>query len=170
MLAQPPPPARGRRYKVYAQVVGNPATGLPLAGFWSRFAGIVVDGVLFAIVDLILSAILTSTTTTNVGGVATSESSRPTALIDLILVLLELAYFTYFWSNSGATPGQMLVGIKVVDKDSGENLRPSQAALRWAGLIISAIPIFIGYIWAAFDPQKQGWMDKLANSQVVATR
>ena len=122
------------------------------------------------IIEVILNAIFTSTTTTTVAGITITERTGPTTLIELVLLVLELAYVTYFWTSTGSTPGQMLVGIKVIDKDSGQNVKPSQAVVRWVGLIISGIPIFIGYIWAAFDPQKQGWMDKLANTQVVKTR
>lgn len=153
MPAQAPPTSAGGVYRVNAQVTANQATGLPLAGWWTRFAGIVVDGILFGIIEAILNAIF---------------SAR--GLVELIIIVLELAYVTYFWTSTGSTLGQMLVGIKVVDKDSGHNLKPSQAVVRWIGLIISGIPIFLGYIWAAFDPQKQGWMDKLANTQVVKTR
>jgi len=39
--------------------------------------------------------------------------------------------------------------------------------MRYLGYIVSVIPCYIGLIWAAFDPKKQGWHDKIANSVVV---
>jgi uncharacterized RDD family membrane protein YckC len=72
--------------------------------------------------------------------------------------------------SRGATLGRRLVGIRVVDADTGEPLKPGQALIRYVGYIISGLPIFIGFIWAAFDSRKQGWMDKLAGTQVVKVR
>ena len=40
-----------------------------LAGFWVRFAGLFIDGLIFFVVELVLGAIFTSTTTEVVGGV-----------------------------------------------------------------------------------------------------
>jgi uncharacterized RDD family membrane protein YckC len=133
-------------------------------------AGLLVDGILFYVIYVILSALFLSMTTVSIGGITTTAVTGPLALIDLILIAVELAYFTWFWTNRGATLGQTLVGIKVVDADSGEMLKTSQAVIRYCGLVISGIPLLLGYIWAAFDPKKQGWMDKLANTQVVKAR
>jgi len=142
---------------VDAPGTGGQAASLPLAGFWIRFFGLLVDGILFAIVNLLLSALFLSTTTTTVGGIQITVSTGPRLLIDAILLVVELAYCTWFWTNRGATLGQMLVGIRVVDADTGQLLKPSQAVVRYLGYIISGIPLLLGYIWAAFDPRKQGW-------------
>jgi uncharacterized RDD family membrane protein YckC len=39
--------------------------------------------------------------------------------------------------------------------------------LRYIGRIISSLPIGLGYFWMLWDPQKQTWHDKIANSVVV---
>lgn len=164
----PTPPFTGSPTRVVdAPGTGGQAASLPLAGFWIRFVGLLVDGILFAIVNLLLSALFLSTTTTTVGGIQITVSTGPRLLVDAILLVVELAYCTWFWTNRGATLGQMLVGIRVVDADTGQLLKPSQAVVRYLGYIISGIPLLLGYIWAGFDPRKQGWMDKLANTLVV---
>jgi uncharacterized RDD family membrane protein YckC len=33
--------------------------------------------------------------------------------------------------------------------------------------VVSVIPLFLGLIWAGFDPRKQGWHDKIASTYVV---
>ncbi|MHB8395058.1 MAG: RDD family protein [Candidatus Dormibacteria bacterium] len=144
--------------------------GLQLAGFWTRFLGFLVDGVIFYVVNSILAAIFEPTATTVVGGVSITTRTGPTGLVDVILLLLELGYFSWFWTNRGASLGQMLVGIRVVDSESGAGLKGSQAAVRYLGYILSGIPLLLGFIWAGFDPKKQGWMDKLAGTQVVRSR
>ena len=42
-----------------------------------------------------------------------------------------------------------------------------EVLLRYVGIIISIIPLFLGLIWAAFDSRKQGWHDKIAGTYVV---
>jgi len=41
------------------------------------------------------------------------------------------------------------------------------ALLRYAGLILSFLVVFLGVIWVAFDKDKQGWHDKIASTYVV---
>jgi len=162
-----PPPPGGGAYRPNPPVGQSQASGLSLAGFWVRFLGYLVDGILLGAVNLILSALLRTTTTSTVGGVTVTTTTGSVALVEVIDLIVGVAYFTWFWSSRGATLGQMLVGIRVVDADTGGPLKPSQALIRYIGYILSAIPIFIGFIWAAFDSRKQGWMDKLASTQVV---
>ena len=61
----------------------------------------------------------------------------------------------------------MAVGIKVVDRQSNiPGLGP--AALREVlGKIVSGIAFCIGFLWIAFDSNKQGWHDKIASTYVV---
>jgi uncharacterized RDD family membrane protein YckC len=68
----------------------------------------------------------------------------------------------------GQTPGMKILNLKVIRTD-GSNLDLVQGLLRYVGLIISFLVIFIGVIWVAFDPNKQGWHDKIAGTYVVKT-
>jgi uncharacterized RDD family membrane protein YckC len=61
-----------------------------------------------------------------------------------------------------------ILNLKVIRTD-GSNLDLVQGLLRYVGLIISFLVIFIGVIWVAFDPNKQGWHDKIAGTYVVKT-
>jgi uncharacterized RDD family membrane protein YckC len=126
---------------------GAAATGAR-AGFWLRFAAALVDGLLLGIVSSILQIALGST------GYALS-------------ILLGLAYYTYFEGESGQTIGKRAVGIRVVDLQGGGPIGYSRAFIRYLGRYISAIVILLGYFWMLWDPQKQTWHDKMANSVVV---
>jgi len=44
------------------------------------------------------------------------------------------------------------------------------AFLRWVSYFISALPLYIGFVWAAFDGKKQAWHDKIAGTVVILTR
>ena len=123
------------------------------ASWWTRFFAILIDGIGVGIVNGILVSILYQGDTTAGSGLQT---------------LLGVIYFCYFWSSygKGQTLGMRALNIKVVKTD-GSQLDLVGAFLRYIGLIVSIIPLFLGVIWAAFDAQKQGWHDKIAGTYVV---
>ncbi len=57
--------------------------------------------------------------------------------------------------------------MRVVRADNGEKIDVVRALLRYVGLIISIVVVFLGLIWVAFDARKQGWHDKIASTVVV---
>jgi uncharacterized RDD family membrane protein YckC len=124
------------------------------AGFWIRFVAILIDSILVGIVNTAIAAILSLSPNGRAG----------------LQTLLGIIYYVYFWSSSSPWPGQTignkLLNIRVIRTD-GSDLSLSQALIRYIGLVISVIVIFIGVIWAAFDPNKQGWHDKIADTYVV---
>ena len=126
------------------------------AGFWIRVLAFIIDSIIIAVVNAIIAAILSSSTTGRSG----------------IQTLLGIIYFTYFWSASSPWPGQT-IGDKVhnlrVIRTDGSDLSIVQALIRYVGLFVSFIVIFIGVIWVAFDPNKQGWHDKIAGTYVIKT-
>ena len=128
----------------------------PKAGFWIRFLAIFIDSIILAIIGGALGAIFNLQTNGRSG----------------LSLVLGLIYYVYFWSNSSLWPGQTigskLLNIRVVKTD-GSDLEIASALIRYVGFVISAIPILIGLIWAAFDPNKQGWHDKIAGTYVVKT-
>ena len=87
-------------------------------------------------------------------------------LISPLLFLVVLTYFVFFWTLLGYTPGKALLGLRIVRKD-GRPLSVGRALLRYLGYWVSAIPLFLGFIWILFDHQHEGWHDKLANTHVV---
>jgi uncharacterized RDD family membrane protein YckC len=75
-----------------------------------------------------------------------------------------------FWHYKGATPGKMAFSAVVVDARTLAKPSLTQLIVRYAGYYVSAIPLFAGIIWVAFDPRKQGWHDKMANTVVIRKR
>lgn len=122
-------------------------------GFWVRVVAFVIDGIALGIVSSILNSIL-------FGGDAVRGNGLNT--------LVGLAYVLYFWSSygHGQTVGNRIMKIRVVKTD-GSELTLMDAFIRYVGLIISCLAIFIGVIWVAFDANKQGWHDKIASTYVV---
>lgn len=122
-------------------------------GFLPRFGATLLDIIGLAIVGSILNSI-------TFGG----DQARGSGLQTLI----GLAYFMYFWSSygHGQTLGDRALNIRVV-KTTGTELTLMDAFLRYIGFVVSCILLFIGVIWVAFDPDKQGWHDKIASTYVV---
>lgn len=71
------------------------------------------------------------------------------------------------WYYFSATPGKMIMGMKLVDADTGMPPSAKQNIIRYAGYFVSTIVLTLGMIWIGFDPRKQGWHDKMANTVVV---
>ena len=124
------------------------------AGFWVRFFAFFIDGLGVGIVSNIISGVM--------GADPMSGSASS------INTLLGVLYFCYFWSaqGGGQTLGMRVLNIKVIRTD-GSSLTILQAFIRYVGLFVSILCLFIGVIWAAFDPNKQGWHDKIASTYVV---
>jgi uncharacterized RDD family membrane protein YckC len=122
----------------------------PRAGFWSRFGGTIVDGIILGIVGTIVEAALKG----RIGGA--------------LSLLISLAYLTLFvGSADGQTPGMRVAGIRVIDFDGGGSIGYRRALIRAVGGSISAIILFLGFLWMLWDKEKQCWHDKLADDVVV---
>ena len=80
--------------------------------------------------------------------------------------LLALAYFAGMWTWKGTTVGGIVLGLKVVRLD-GQPVTLVVALVRALAAAFSAFVLFLGFLWVAWDPDKQGWHDKIAGTVVV---
>jgi uncharacterized RDD family membrane protein YckC len=135
--------------------------GTGKAGFWRRTFAYLIDGVAVGIVLQILNSFLISSAGSADEIVA--AASRAAA----VNIVIGVAYFVGLWTYwGGQTLGMKALGIKVVKTD-GSALTIGTSIIRYVGLVISFAVLFIGVIWVAFDANKQGWHDKMANTYVV---
>jgi len=131
-------PAGATPPMIAAPLAPLPEAALPKAGFWIRMLAILIDTVLIAIV-------------------VHGQDWFPVVLA---------AYAAILWKLKGATIGDIILGLKVVRVDG--------APLEWVTVIVRALACFfslvvagLGFIWIAFDRDKQGWHDKIAGTVVV---
>jgi uncharacterized RDD family membrane protein YckC len=83
-------------------------------------------------------------------------------------ILVELAYFTYFHATSaGQSIGNRILGIRVLDADTGRSLPYARAFVRALMSSLSALPCFLGFFWMLWEPRKRTWHDIVADSLVV---
>lgn len=88
--------------------------------------------------------------------------------LSILSSLFAVAYYVYFIGKSGATPGKRMFKIKVIDKETHQAPGYVKAFLREiVGKFISSIVLFIGYLWAVWDKDKQAWHDKIAGTIVI---
>jgi len=83
------------------------------------------------------------------------------------VIILKVIYQTYFVWMYGATLGKIAMKIRVISTDDLENpslmLSLSRATVR----IISESIFYLGFVWAALNPKRETWHDKVANTLVV---
>jgi uncharacterized RDD family membrane protein YckC len=116
-----------------------PLSALPRAGFWLRVAATVLDVILVALV---------------------------TSLFNVLFVPALALYCFGLWAFKGTTIGGIICGLKVVRLDD----RPMDwkvALVRCLASFLSFIVAGLGFIWVAFDEERQSWHDKIAGTTIV---
>lgn len=81
-----------------------------------------------------------------------------------ILWILYCALFLKVW---GATPGKLILHLKVVGADGKQGPDLKQALLRPAFSIVSAIPLCLGFAWALWEKDGRTWHDIIAGTRVL---
>jgi len=70
----------------------------------------------------------------------------------------------YFWS---ATPGKIIMRMKIVDASTQGRMSPLQIFLRLFGYLISCFTFMLGIFWIGFNKRHRGWHDYLASTVVI---
>jgi uncharacterized RDD family membrane protein YckC len=170
--ASPYAPPRAVLHDAGDYVVGGEVV---YAGFWKRFAAIVIDSFVVGIVGGIVQMLLMGMffgVGVGMGGdpaslFASAGSIALLALVYLIPIGMQAIYFAMFHaSGSQATLGKMAVGIKVTDED-GQRISFARGIGRYFATIPSALILFVGYIMAAFTDRKRALHDMIAGTLVV---
>jgi uncharacterized RDD family membrane protein YckC len=85
-------------------------------------------------------------------------------------LLVAAAYWIFFVGYPGnATLGMRALGMHVVPADGREQVTYMDALIRWLMMLVSGAVFGLGYLWAAWDPKRQTWHDKVAHTLVVRT-
>ncbi len=146
-------PNCGHPNEAKATAVAAPASvAVPvaeLAGWWRRFAGAMIDSLILIVVGQIFGR-------------------RNTAYGNAASLL----WFLYTWLmlglNDGRTLGKLVMGIRIAHPDRSK-ISLGTAALRTAMSIVSGLAVALGYLWAAWDPQRRTWHDIVANTRAFKT-
>jgi uncharacterized RDD family membrane protein YckC len=126
----------------------GPDTGILYAGFWIRALALIIDGIIVFTASIILGF-----------------ASFGTGIV-LSIVGPWLYEALMVASTNQATLGKMALGLKVTD-ESGQQLSFAHATGRHFAKYLSGLPLFAGYIIAAFTERKQALHDLIVNTYVV---
>ena len=139
---------------------GGGAMAVPgnLASPGLRIVGGLIDVIILIVINGIVGAVL----------------QKASGIAGIVNLLVDLAYFGYFWSTRGQSIGMMVFGFKVRDQATGQFPSTGKAVLRgfiWVlevGFTICIIGA-IGWLWQLWDPQKQAIHDKVAGTIVTTS-
>jgi uncharacterized RDD family membrane protein YckC len=143
--------------------------GLRYAGFWIRFAAVIIDGLIIGTASSVVQAVIVGA-----AGVGTASSGRPDAVAILIAqaiavvvsIAMRATYETWLVGAYGATVGKMACGLRVV-RPGGQKVTYARAFGRYWAKMLSGVILCIGYIMAGFDSEKRALHDSICDTRVI---
>lgn len=144
-----------------SDLVTEDSNELVYAGFWVRFFAALIDSICIGVVTVPLLSFIYGTEYWTLG------SNMQGSMDFIITYIFPAAATVLFWVYKSATPGKMMLGLKVINLKDQQPLKPMHALGRYISYYPSMLFLCLGFIWVAFDDRKQGWHDKLANTAVV---
>jgi uncharacterized RDD family membrane protein YckC len=124
----------------------------PKASFWERMGA--------AFLDIVVVGVITGIAHGPLGFLVMFVSGPP------VFLIIALAYFAGLWAWKGTTIGGIVLKLHVVRCD-GQPMTFMAALVRGLAAALSVIVLFLGFLWIAWDHDKQGWHDKIAGTIVV---
>jgi uncharacterized RDD family membrane protein YckC len=136
-----------------------------MAGFWRRLGAAFLDWVLVGVIAASIGELFGVEVPASSSAYDSNFQAAPGPF-----VLVGLVYFTFFHATSaGQSIGNRILGIRVLDADTGRSLPYARAFVRALVSSLSALALFLGYLWMLWEPRKRTWHDIVANSLVVRT-
>ena len=149
------------------------------AGFVSRLMAFVVDAVIvgFSLAALTWFVSVTGSMISVVLGLSFEMLAGENKLMNIAIsstlvtalaLLYIIGYHVLFTVFVGQTPGKALLGLRVVTLE-GRRVPFFRALLRVAAYVLSALPLYLGFLWVFVDDRRQAWHDKLVGTLVIYT-
>lgn len=125
--------------------------------FWWRLLAITIDTIIVYLGLILVSTISVLTGLEFISGIGT-----------ILSYIVPVLYFAIMESSSAqASLGKMMLGMKVINADTGQKIGFWRAFGRYFAKVLNAIILFIGYIMALFTERKQGLHDLISNTLVI---
>lgn len=132
---------------------------MEMAGTGARFGSFIIDLIILVVIEFGIDAVFFD-------AVFFRDFISVSAISFLLSLLVDMGYFTYFFGN-GQTPGMKMAKIKLCGTDGTYPIGYGKGFIRWIGMYISVLVLFLGFLWILIDENKQGWHDKMADTYVV---
>ena len=150
------------------------------AGFWMRFVAYIIDSFVISFLEFLIvipllgvlgyqidiMEILNELGSGDPDIVLPIVASVGTALSLSVLLITWMYYALLESGPKQGTIGKMALNLKVVD-GNGDRISFAIASVRFFSKILSSLFFMIGYIMAAFTPQKQALHDIIAKTFVI---
>ncbi len=150
---------------------GVPSTNaMEYAGFWIRVAAKLLDGLIFGGSLLAIIFIILGVSGISFRSMSTPEGIQSLQSFSLIINLSQLIFGAvlpiFFLGRFAATPGKMILGLKVIRSDGGR-VTYLRAFCRMLSEVVSGMILYIGYIRVAFTDGIKGVHDILCDKRVI---
>jgi uncharacterized RDD family membrane protein YckC len=90
-------------------------------------------------------------------------------IVTLLNMVIASCYEAVFLARSGATPGKMIAGLKVIRPD-GSPIGMGRAFGRYFAKLLSGLTLMIGFVMAAFDSERRALHDMVCDTRVIRPR
>jgi len=158
----PPTPTMQNTVPVQNSTQQPPQNTPTYAGFWIRFAAMLVDGMIFQIISTIIVVVIVIFVPSVLGN---------ELLKNIIIGLYNVSFILYYvLTQSGvhqATIGKRLAGIKVVHSADMSRITFGRSLGRELSKIVSYMILAIGFLMIGFTSKKQGLHDMMAGTLVI---
>ena len=152
-------------------------------GFWIRFVAVLIDALVMIILSSLGGTLVRvlgissklgfdmAKLTTQDGQLSPEAMSTMMAAYSVGVIIswtIGFFYFGWFYKNKGGSPGKLILGLRVRDYETKENIGYWRAFLReYIGKLISGVLLLLGFIMAAFRSDKKALHDMLSGTQVI---
>jgi uncharacterized RDD family membrane protein YckC len=125
-------------------------------------AGAIDLGLLFAAYSLI-SSVLASLAAAVFGD---HPSVAAIVILAVLGVVVGGGIFAAFWALVGQTPGMRFLSIRLI-RHGSRHIGLGVAIKRVFGVVLSLVPLGLGFLAILRDPQRQAWHDRLTGTEVI---
>lgn len=73
------------------------------------------------------------------------------------------------WTKFGTTPAKWIMGLKIVDLKTGNRPTRKQFIIRSLVVVLSILPLGLGYLWIISQKQRRTWHDLASGTVVIKT-
>lgn len=148
-------------YATPSSDVSQEGGDIQYSGFWIRVLASLIDTAWLMALTLALGWMI-------YGAIYFQSTQFTEGYADLFITyVLPLILTILFWYYRAATPGKMVLGMKIVDANTLGKVSTGRLFLRYLGYYLSTLVFGLGFFWVAWDPRKQGWHDKIAKTLVI---
>lgn len=135
------------------------------AGFWRRFAAVLIDGIILTIIGTALAKLMVIA-----GSFENPEGMKSLAIQWLASTVIGGCYSGFLYSRQGATLGKKALGLKLVDAQTRGNVSFFRGFFRdTIGKTVSGLTLGIGYLMALFTNDHRTLHDSIFDTRVVET-